>query len=179
MDFFQAMFVSILDTHAPIKTNVIKTNQCPHMTKEWKSAIYQRNMAHNKYLKQRTSKNFHAYRKLRNKCSNLAKSALKKYFGKHCSNTDKSFWKVIKPYFSKKSKSTENIQLEHEGTIVGDPYKIAEIFNSHYLNVATQIGADSPFAQSVENHPSYDIISTYTRDKGVPVLFLIFEQCHR
>ena len=169
MEFFQSIFSNILDSHAPIKTKIIKTNQCPHMTKEWKSAIFRRNMAHNKYLKQRTSKNFHVYRKLRNKCSNLSKSALKKYFGKHCTNTDKTFWKVIKPYFSKKSKSAENIQLDFEGNVVSEPEKIAEIFNTHYLNVATQIGADSPFANNVENHPSYDIISTYTRERGVPI----------
>ncbi len=138
------------------------------MTKEWKTTIFRRNMAHNKYLKQLTSKNFHIYRKLRNKCSNLAKSALKKYFGKNYKNTDKTFWKVIRPYFSKKSKATENIQLEFEGRIVSEPTEIAENFNTHYLNVATKIGADSLFAQNVEDHPSYDIIHTYTRDRGVP-----------
>ncbi len=109
------------------------------MTKEWKMAIYRRNMAHNKYLKQRTSKNI--YRKLRNHCSNLAKSALKKYFGKNCKNTDKTFWQVIKPYFSRKSKSMENIQLEYKGRIVSEPSEIAEMFNTDYLNVARQIGA--------------------------------------
>ncbi len=45
MAFFQDLFLTILNKHAPFKTKVIRSKQVPHMTKEWKSAIYRRNMA--------------------------------------------------------------------------------------------------------------------------------------
>ncbi len=50
MAFFQDMFISVLNKHAPLKTKVIRSKQVPHMTKEWKSAIYRRNMAYNNYM---------------------------------------------------------------------------------------------------------------------------------
>lgn len=58
MEYFQDLFLSVLDRHAPIKSKVMKTRQCPHMTPEWKSAIYSRNMAYNTYRKNKTSPNW-------------------------------------------------------------------------------------------------------------------------
>ncbi len=99
MEYFQDLFLNILDQHAPIKTKVIRTSQCPHMTKQWKSTIFQRNMAFNTYNKNKTKANWEKFRKLRNKCSNLSKSALKDYFTKNCSDKNSpNFWKVIKPF---------------------------------------------------------------------------------
>ena len=44
MEYFQDLFLNILDQHTPIKSKVIRTSQCPHMTKKWKSTMYKRNM---------------------------------------------------------------------------------------------------------------------------------------
>ena len=42
MEYFQDLFLNVLDQHAPIKSKIVRTSQCPHMTKQWKSAIFQR-----------------------------------------------------------------------------------------------------------------------------------------
>ena len=44
-----------------------------------------------------------------------------------CDN--KKFWKIVKPYFSEKSTSTENITLVENNKIVNNDTNIAEIFN--------------------------------------------------
>ena len=172
MEYFQQLFLNILDQHAPIKTKVVKTTQVPHMTKEWKCLIYQRNMTYNTYCQNRSMSNWERYRKLRNKCSNMSKSALKNYFTRNCeedkNGKSKKFWRVIKPFFSKKAKTSESIQLEVNGNIISDPQEVAEAFNSHYLSVAKSIGANSKYAKCIENHPSYEVISKHVQDNNIP-----------
>ncbi len=172
MDYFQQMFLNILDRHAPIKTKTIRTSQCPHMNAKWKQAIYQRNMAHNVYLNDRSSKNFETYRKLRNKCSNLSKQALRNYFAKNCSTETKKekpkhFWKIIKPYFSKKSKDSDHIQLEINNRIVSDPDQVAEHFNEYFLSVANKIGQNSQYANNVDQHPSFRVIADHVAELDI------------
>ena len=173
MEFFQKMFLDILDQHAPIKSKVIKTSQCPHMTKEWKTTIFRRNMALNKYHDNKTKKNFETFRKLQNKCSNLSKSALKQYFSKNCAqdNTEKPkhFWKVVKPFFSRKTKGTDTIQLEVDGKIISDPSEVANVFNDYFLNVANSIGNNSQYAKNVENHPSFRTIQDHVQENDIPL----------
>ena len=66
MEYFQDLFLNILDQHAPVKSKVIRTSQCPHMTKKWKSTMYQRNMAYNTYRQNKSNSNFEKFRVLRN-----------------------------------------------------------------------------------------------------------------
>ncbi len=143
------------------------------MTAEWKCSIFQQNMAHNVYLNHKSSKNYVAYRKLRNKCSNLGKSALKQYFAKNCSTETKKdrpkhFLKIIKPYFSRKSKESDHIQLEIENNIVSEPALVAEHFNDYFLSVANEIGKNSQYANNIEQHPSFRVISDHVTTLDIP-----------
>ncbi len=128
-------------------------------------------MAHNKYLCNRSGRNYENYRKIRNKCSNLSREALKQYFNKNCSESKekpKHFWKVVKPYFSRKNKTSENFQLEINNKIVSDPMVIAEHFNNFYLNIANSIGNNSNFAETIEHHPSYRVITDHVKENNIP-----------
>jgi hypothetical protein len=52
---------------------------------------------HNKFLKQKTNKNWEAYRKQRNFVNKLKKKSVQKYFYEKC-----DFWPTIKPFLSDK-----------------------------------------------------------------------------
>ena len=92
-------------------------------------------------------------------------------FGAQCtsdSGPTKDFWQTVKPYFSKKSKQTETIQLDVNGKILSDPSEVAEVFNNHYLTIASQIGKDSIYSETLENHPSLDTIEQYAQEISLP-----------
>ncbi len=170
MWFFQQLFLSILDKHAPIKTRTIRTNRVPHMTKAWKSAIYKRNQAHNTYRQYKTDKNWEIYRKLRNDCVQQSRIALRDYFSEKCTTENgpsKEFWSTIKPYFSKKGKQNDTIQLDVDGQIITDPLEVAETFNTYFTNVAKDIGKDSPYIDNTDNHPSLTTIDQHVHDIGL------------
>ncbi len=171
MAYFQDLFTSILDKHAPVKTKVIRTNQAPHMTNAWKSAIFKRNEAYNTYKQYKTDYNFEIYRRLRNKCTKMSRTALKDYFTENCTTENgpsTDFWSAVKPYFSKKGKQNDTIQLQVDGQILSDPKEVAEAFNTYFTNVANDIGKDCPYIDNLDNHPSLDIIDEHVRDIALP-----------
>ena len=55
-----------------------------------------------------------------------------------CDN--KKLWTTVKPFFSNKIKSTENIVLSENGALVKDEEEIANIFNNFFVNVVPNLG---------------------------------------
>lgn len=69
--FFTTLFNDVLDTHAPLKTKVVRKKQNPYMNSEWKRAIFRKHLIYNKYWKCKTQSNRSNYRKQRNLCQRL------------------------------------------------------------------------------------------------------------
>ncbi len=144
------------------------------MNKTWKTAIFNRNMAHNRYLNNKSDSNYESYRILQNKCANQSRFALEKYFSKNClaetkSEKPKHFWKIIKLFFSKKSKQSENIKLDIDGEIVSEPSAVAEHFNDYFLKIAKTIGENSAYSGNIDQHLSYRVIKDHVSKNNIPV----------
>ena len=80
------IFRSTLDSHAPLKQKQVRGNQAPFMTKELSKAIMARSRMKNKNNKWSSTKNFLAIKQIKNKCTNLTKTAKKQYFAKSAEN---------------------------------------------------------------------------------------------
>jgi hypothetical protein len=63
---FETSFIEIIDKHIPIKKRKPVAYPVPYMNLNLRNAIYKKKMYHNKFLKQKTVKNWEAYRKQRN-----------------------------------------------------------------------------------------------------------------
>ena len=90
--------------------------------------------------------NKESYKKQRNLCVSLLKKVKKSYFenlkpSSICDN--KKFWKTVKPLFSDKIISTDNITLIENDVIVTEDKKVAEIFNSFFSNAVKNLNIDS------------------------------------
>jgi hypothetical protein len=86
-----------------------------------------------------------AYKKQRNLCVDLLKKVKTSYFEKLqpssiCDN--KTFWKTVKPLFSEKTMSTDNITLIENNIIVSEDEKVAEVFNSFFSNAVKNLNID-------------------------------------
>ena len=77
----------------------------------------------------------------------IKKQSMRVYFYERCAGGPKSkdFWPTIKPFLSKKGSDGGNevILCENE-KIVSDQTEVCNIFNKYFVNVAKDIGNNSP-----------------------------------
>ena len=57
---FEQLFLSVLNEHAPIKQTMIRGNQVPYMTEQWRMAIRHCNTLWKKFTLNRADANYEA-----------------------------------------------------------------------------------------------------------------------
>ena len=137
----------------PLKKRFVRGNQAPFMNKELRKVIYTRNMLINNFCKNPTKENEKKYKIQRNKCVSLRKKSIKKYF-KHVSYfififhvvTKEIFWSMIKPFLTDKGhvNNREEIILKSDNETVTDNSVLAEMLNSHYINIVEKTSGKKP-----------------------------------
>ena len=72
---------------------------------------------------------------------------------------NKTFWKTIKPMFSKKCVTKESITLVKDDEIGSESRAIAELFNTFFANTVTELnlGIDEDLLENV-NHKSDPVL---------------------
>ena len=72
--FYNNLFKEITDKHAPIKRKKVRGSNASFTTKELRKTIIDRSRLRNKYLKYPSRENFVNMKKMKNKCSSIAKN---------------------------------------------------------------------------------------------------------
>ena len=102
-------------------------NQAPFMIKELSKAIMTRSRIKNKYNKWPSRENFLALKQIKNKCTNLTKTAKKQYFAKPAENqplTNESFRNLISSFLTNKNVRNDVITLEGKGRVRNDELEV-------------------------------------------------------
>ena len=178
LDIFTGTALKILGKYAPMKKKTIRANESPFMSKILKKGIMNRSRLKNKFLKHNSEENRLAYNKQKNYCTSLLRKEKRNYFETLDTSkvTDnKTFWKTIKPMFSKKYVTNESITIVKNEEIISDSQPVAELFNKFFANIVLELnlGIDKDFIENVDhigdpvlkaiekykNHPSIKVIS--------------------
>ena len=126
-DIFEEIFINVLNKHVPLKKKLLRANQVPYMTKTLRKAIMRRSQLQTKYFKNKSQKDYLAFKKQRNFCSKLYKKERKNYYNsldiKNITD-NKQFWKTIKPFLSEKIKTTSKIKLKDQDKIISSDDKV-------------------------------------------------------
>ena len=149
---FQFAFKVILNQFAPLKQKLIRNNNQPFMTKTHRKAIMKRSKSRNKFNEEENIGNWSEYKRQRNLCSNLLKQSKKRHFNSLNVNDvteNKKFWKTIKPFFTEKNKTTNNIILTENNQTVREDKAICQIF-TYFTHVTKgvklrQVDESEPF----------------------------------
>ena len=91
---------------------LIRANHAPYVTKSLRKAIMKWSNLKKIYLKKKTPESLKKYKKQKNYCSRLYKKERKKFFSNLDSSKiydNKTFWKTIQPFSSKKPKIKNKI----------------------------------------------------------------------
>ena len=163
----QKSFKVILNQFAPLKQKLIRNNNQPFMTKTLHQAIMKRSKLRSKFNEERNFENLFEYKRQRNLCSNLLNFLILKQFKKRHFNSlnvndvteNKNFWKTIKPLFTEKNKTTNNIILTENNQTVREDNAISQIFNTYFTNVTKCLKLRQvDESQSFENEESCRLI---------------------
>ena len=142
LDIFTGTALQMLSKYAPMKQKTIRANESPFVNRSIKKKIMNRSKLKNKFLKENSEENRLAYNKQRNLCTSLLWKEKKAYFENLDTSkiTDnKTFWKTMKPMFSKKCVTKESMTLVKDDEIVLESQAIAELFNKFFANIVTEL----------------------------------------
>ena len=134
-----------LDYQAPRKKKYTWENQAPFLTKEINKEIMTRSRLRNKFLRCRSDENKKAYNEQRNRCVKLVRSAKKAHYSNLSIkdvNDNKNVWKIVKPLFSEKVNTNENIMLVENNNIIASEIEIAEklfLKNAFFSNIGKEL----------------------------------------
>ena len=162
---FSTLFKSIVDRHAPIKTNIIRGNNKPFMNKELGKALKTKSRIKNKWNKWRSRENFLEWQKIKKKCNYLTWKAEKDHFEKILSNgviTNKELWDKVKPALSHKyDKFQSDIILKEGECLISDDVKVSEILNNQYINIVEISTGSAPSSQGSIDLASKEAMKSY------------------
>ena len=124
---FKNVFLTSLNSFAPLKKKYVRANQVSFMNKELKNAIMVSSKLRNEFVKSRSVEDRKAYKKQRNMCVKLLKKTKRSYFSNlntKCIVDNKMFRKTVKSSFSDKSNNFESITLVKNDSIVSDDNEV-------------------------------------------------------
>ena len=141
-------FLEVVNKHAPLRKKILRGSHSPFATtKELQKAIYTRSKLKNKMNQNPSRENVLAYKKQRNICVSLRRKPLKKHLKSITEkgiNTNKSFWKFIKPFLTNKGFIRSNdITLVENNVVTTDGKTLSSTFNKHYINIV-EISSGKP-----------------------------------
>ena len=154
-EFFDT-FLATLNEHALLKKKKNRYNHQVFMSKALRKAIMKRSKLRNTFNKKISSENWQNYKRQRI-CSNILKSTKKTFFETLNINkiTDnRKFWKTVKPFFTDKCNTTNNILTEKNETLYGNK-KISNTFNEYFTNITKGLNlSESTGNMNFENEES-------------------------
>ena len=165
------------------------------MTKELSKAVMLRTRFRHQFLKLKTPEDKTKYNKQKNICVSLTRKAKRNYYESFDLNNicdNKNFQATVKPPFSNKIKSVENIVLSENGVLIKDEEKVANIFNNFFVNIVPNLGikthheflnttdnSQDPIENAYckyENHPSIILIKKHMQGANSSFVFETFSK---
>ena len=140
--FHSSLIRNVIDSHAPIKSKIMRKRSVPYMNSKLRKAQFARNMARNK-IKWFVGDFWEENKRHRNNVVNIRKKSLSNYFATRCEKHDERFWKIVSPFMSdKKFQNGCGITLKEDGETISEASKLSEVFNDFFISVASEIGLD-------------------------------------
>ena len=144
--------------------------------KDLSKAMMLRTKLCNKFLKQKTTETRSAYNKQRNICVSILRKAKRSYFENlviKSLSDNRTFWGTVKPLFSNKVRSNDYIILNENDLLIRNEYKIANIFNTFFVNTVPNLGIeiDQQYLSNVSNisDPVEKAIKKYQKHPSISI----------
>ena len=125
-----------------MKRKLLRANHSAYVSKPLRKAIIRRSHLKKDYYKNKSEKNFKAYKKQKNFCSRLYKKERKRFFNNlnpSFVTDNKLFWKTTKPFFSNKGNCGSQIKLVGKDEVLQDDDLIPKELNKFFKNAMSTL----------------------------------------
>ena len=136
----------ILDKMAPIKVVQVRTNYAPWLSKNTKDLMKQRDLAQQKASSTNQVDDWKAFRRIRNRVTNILRTEKKLYQTKRLVEADGDIsrtWKTVKSWLGWSSGGPPT-QLMENGLLISKPSALAECMNSFFTRKVNNLRANLP-----------------------------------
>ena len=99
LDTSEDVFMNIFNKHVPIKFKYVRANDGPFMTKQLQKEVMIRSNLKNICNRDKSDAFYLAYKKQRNKCTNLLRKAKRTFYNNLNPSLRKLFGKLSSPFF--------------------------------------------------------------------------------
>ena len=142
------------------------------MTKELHKAIVKRSRLRNQFLKDRTETNQKNFKLQRNFCKKFLRTT-KKYY----SNLDikkvtdnKTFWKTIISFFTKRPLKGEKINLVENGKTISNDSELCNIFKGFFSNIISELSIPEKyhcFMNDIDSHSVLSVLNAFENHPSI------------
>ena len=138
---FKLKFLSIAGKHAPVKQRRVKREFKPWITSEIKHLIYHRDYLKRQAIRLRSVYYETAYKKCKNKITNLIRTSKENYFKAKLSDSknSKESWQFINELLNKNSKTSQIREINFDGKTVTKDEEIAAGFNEYFSTIGSML----------------------------------------
>ena len=145
--------MTTLEANAPLKTKVVRANNKPHVTKELRKAIMVRTNLKKIANKSGSTQDVRKYKDQRNLVVKLNIRKKREYFNpfNRKPETDKQFWKSVKPLFSNVDPTRDRIILIEGDKILSRAEEVSECFNEYFSNITDSLDIAPIFKEAHED----------------------------
>ena len=134
--------MEMLDKLTPFKKKYLKTYPSKFVIKELSKATMLRTKLRNQLLKAKTHESRMKYNKQRNIYVRKSKRSYYENLDLKKITDNKKFWSAVKPLFNK-IESTECINIQEDGKIIGNDKEITRIFHELFVKIAPSLGINA------------------------------------
>lgn len=151
---WEHLYKSIVTKHVTVRKVKVRQNSKPWINGEIRKEL---NNRHKLLLKARkTSKGsteWKAYKKLKNKCTNLVRLAEKDYWKEKFNgvSSSKSFWKTVNDFQGKRSNCEIATLKDEQHGIISDDQAKANLLNHHFATVGKRLNGNVSPDHSIQH----------------------------
>ena len=169
-DFLFSELNTVIDKHAPLKTNKVKGRHLPWISADLIRLFRQRDAAWAIFHKSKNPADWDDYRRLRNLSKTMTRNAKSNYYKESLIEdfkNPKQFWSKIKSITNASVKSVPK-QIKVNNEILQEPLLMAQAFNTHFSSVSS-IFPESSICGNLQPNKSLTINSTFSFRRITPV----------
>ena len=159
---WKAKFLSIVNSHAPIKTKRVRSGKVPWITSDLRKGMRDRDVAKRKAIKSNNPQDWAVYKRLRNRINGEVKSTKASYYAGAFvqSNGDsRKAWQLINELTSRQKNNASVKELKLNDNSVTNSHELSNAFNDHFSTIGTKLANEVPLVTDGSSYADYIVSS--------------------